>query len=218
MPTIVDLSHPIRHGMITYPGLPAPVISDHLGREESRGRYAPGHEFQIGRIDMVANTGTYLDTPFHRFADGHDLAGLDLDKVVNVTGVLVAAPAEGPVGPDCFTGRNLTGKAVLIHTGWAAHFGSDRYGDPAHPGLTTEATDTLVAAAPALVGIDSVNIDLTVDGERPAHTGLLRAGIPIVEHLTGLDRLGEADFTFSAVPPPIAGMGSFPVRAYAVVD
>lgn len=218
MSTIIDLSQPIHDGMVTYPGLPAPSITDHLGRAESRERYAPGHEFQIGRIDMVANTGTYLDTPFHRFSDGHDLAGLDLTKVVAVPGLVIDAPASGPIGPECFARHDLAGRAVLIRTGWSTHFGTDRYGDPDHPGLTARATDTLVDASPRLVGIDSVNIDLTSSGERPAHTGLLAAGIPIVEHLTGLDRLVGASFAFSAVPPAVVGMGSFPVRAYAVVD
>jgi kynurenine formamidase len=219
MPTIIDLSQTIHDGLVTYPGLPAPAISDHLGREESRTRYAPGHEFQIGRIDMVANTGTYLDTPFHRFADGHDLAGLDLARVVSVPGIVVDAPAEGPIDPDVFAGVELAGRAVLIRTGWSRHFGTERYGDPAHPGLSADGTDALVDAGPALVGIDSVNIDLTVDGERPAHTRLLRAGIPIVEHLANLDRLDPSlPFTFTAAPPPVEGMGSFPVRAYAVID
>jgi kynurenine formamidase len=217
MPTIVDLSQPIRDGMVTYPGLPAPVITDHLGRQASRDRYAPGHEFQIGRIDMVANTGTYLDTPFHRYGDGHDLSGLDLAKVVDVPGLVIDAPGEGPIGPEVFEGLDLAGKALLIRTGWSIHFGTDRYGDPSHPGLTATATEALVVADPTLVGIDSVNIDRTVDGERPAHSGLLGAGILIVEHLTGLDRLDGSDFTFTAAPPAIEGMGSFPVRAYATI-
>jgi kynurenine formamidase len=218
MRSIIDLSHTIRDGLVTYPGLPSPVISDHLGREESRSRYAPGHEFQIGRIDMVANTGTYLDTPFHRFADGHDLSALDLARVVDVPGVLIDAASEGPIGPEVFAGRQLAGRAVIVRTGWSRHFGTERYGDPSHPGLDAEATEALVEAGPALVGIDSVNIDRTVDGERPAHTHLLRAGIPIVEHLTNLDRLElDEPFSFTAVPPPVEGMGSFPVRAYAVV-
>jgi kynurenine formamidase len=219
MRTIIDLSQPIRDGLVTYPGLPAPVISDHLGREESQSRYADGYEFQIGRIEMVANTGTYLDTPFHRFADGHDLSGLDLHRVVNVPGVLVDAPADGPIGLEAFDGLDLRGRAVIIRTGWSRHFGTEHYGDPSHPGLTAEATASLAAADPAVVGIDSVNIDLTTGGERPAHTGLLEAGVPIVEHLTNLDQLeGDVPFTFTAVPPAVVGMGSFPVRAYAVFE
>ena len=218
MTRIVDLSQPIRHGMVTYPGLPAPAISDHLSRKASRGRYAPGHEFQIGRIDMVSNTGTYLDTPFHRFADGHDLSGLDLARVVDVPGVLVDAPSEGPIDAEPFTGLDLAGRAVIIRTGWSRHFGSEQYGAPEHPGLSAEGADALVAANPAIVGIDSVNIDLTIDGERPAHTRLLDAGILIVEHLTNLDRLDhDTPFTFTAAPPAVEGMGSFPVRAYAMI-
>lgn len=216
MPRLIDLSHPISDGMITYPGLPGPVLSDHLSRDASRERYAPGYEFHIGRIDLVGNTGTYLDTPFHRFPDGHDLAGLDLARVVDVPGVVVDAPATGPVGADVFAGLDVAGKAVLVRTGWDRHWGDDHYGDPSHPGLDGPAAEALAAAGPALVGIDSVNIDLTVTGERPVHTALLGAGIPIVEHLTGLDRLPPS-FTFTAVPPTIVGLGTFPVRAFATV-
>ena len=218
MRSIIDLSHPISDGMVTYPGLPAPVITDHLTREASRERYAAGYEFQIGRIDMVANTGTYLDTPFHRFADGHDLAGLDLTRVVGVPGVVVDASPEGAIDASIFVGVDLRGKAVLIRTGWSRHFGTDRYGDPSHPGLTAAAADALAAAGPSVVGIDSVNIDLTTTGERPVHTKLLGAGIPIVEHLTNLDRVAGRSFAFTAAPPAVRGMGTFPVRAYATLD
>ena len=217
MGSIIDLSHPISDGLVTYPGLPAPVITDHLTREASRERYAPGYEFQIGRIDMVANTGTYLDTPFHRFADGHDLAGLDLTRVVGVPGVVIDASPEGAIDESIFVGVALLGKAVLIRTGWSRHFGTDRYGDPSHPGLTAAAADALVDAGPAVVGIDSVNIDLTTTGERPVHTKLLGAGIPIVEHLTNLESVAGS-FSFTAAPPAVRGMGTFPVRAYAVLD
>ena len=210
---IVDLSHPISDGLITYPGLPAPVISDHLSRDASRSRYAVGYEFQIGRIDMVANTGTYLDTPFHRFADGHDLAGLDLDRVVGVPGVLVDATAgqEATLAP----GVDVAGKAVLFHTGWDRHWGTDRYGEVDHPFVGMAAVEALVAGGVAVVGIDSVNIDDTRTGERPVHTALLGAGIPIVEHLRDLGRLRGTVFTFTAVPPAVVGMGTFPVRALA---
>ena len=210
---IVDLSHPISDGLVTYPGLPAPVISDHLSRDASRSRYAVGYEFQIGRIDMVANTGTYLDTPFHRFADGHDLAGLDLDRVVGVPGVLVDATAgqEATLAP----GVDVAGKAVLFHTGWDRHWGTDRYGEADHPFVGMAAVEALVAAGVAVVGIDSVNIDDTRTGERPVHTALLGAGIPIVEHLRDLGRLRGTPFTFTAVPPAVVGMGTFPVRALA---
>ncbi|MET0144808.1 MAG: cyclase family protein [Ilumatobacteraceae bacterium] len=212
---IVDLSHPITDGMVTYPGLPGPVISDHLSRAASRQRYASGYEFQIGRIDMVSNTGTYLDTPFHRFADGHDLAGLDLARVVAVAGVMVDATGDQeavlPAGVD------VSGRAVLFRTGWDRHWASETYGDPIHPFVGMDAVDRIIDAGAAIVGIDSVNIDDTSGGARPVHTALLGAGIPIVEHLRGLDRLIGSSFTFTAVPPAVVGMGTFPVRAFAVV-
>lgn len=216
MREIIDLSHRIADGTITYPGLPGPVISDHLGREASRERYAPGYEFQIGRIDMVANTGTYLDTPFHRYADGHDLAGLDLRRVVDVPGVVVDVP-EQEADAALLDGLELAGAAVLFRTGWDRHWGTDRYGGPDHPFVSVDAAQRLVEANVAVVGIDSVNIDDTRTGERPIHSVLLGAGIPIVEHLRGLGRIDGRRFTFSAVPPAVAGMGTFPVRALAVV-
>ena len=207
---IVDLSHPFGHGTITYPGLPGPVVSDHLSREASRDRYAPGVEFQIGRIEMVANTGTYLDTPFHRYPDGHDLSGLDLARVVDVPGVAVEGVELGDVDP--------AGRAVLFHTGWDQHWATEQYGDPSHPFLAPETAELLIASGAAVVGIDSVNIDSTVTGERPIHSALLAAGIPIVEHLTGLGALVGRSFRFTAAPPAVMGMGTFPVRAVAVVD
>jgi kynurenine formamidase len=216
VPRYIDLSHPISDGMVTYPGLPGPALSDHLSRSASRERYAPGYEFHIGRIDMVGNTGTYLDTPFHRFPDGHDLAGLDLSRVVGVRGLVVDGPETGTIGTDAFAGLDVAGKAVLVRTGWSQHWGTERYGDPAHPGLDREAAEALAAGGAALVGIDSVNIDLTVTGERPVHTVLLGAGIPVVEHLTNLDRL-PTTFAFTAVPPAVEGLGTFPVRAFATV-
>ena len=218
MRTIVDLSHVIADGTVTYPGLPGPVISDHLSREASRQRYAPGYEFQIGRIEMVSNTGTYLDTPFHRYADGGDLAALDLSRVAGVPGMLVDATAEQEAGVALLDGQVLTGRAVLFHTGWDQHWGSDRYGDERHPYLGVRAAERLVEAGVAVVGIDSVNIDDTRTGERPIHSVLLAAGIPIVEHLCRLDHLAGRSFTFTAAPPAISGMGTFPVRAFAVVD
>lgn len=218
MRELLDLSHPIADGTITYPGLPGPVITDHLTREASRQSYAEGYEFQIGRIDMVANTGTYLDTPFHRFADGHDLAGLDLARVVDVPGVLVDARHEQAATPEGLDGLELAGRAVLFHTGWDAHWGTDRYGSPDHPFLAVATAERLVEAGAALVGIDSVNIDDTRTGERPIHTALLGAGIPIVEHLRGLAAIGGRAFRFTAAPPAVVGMGTFPVRALAVVD
>jgi kynurenine formamidase len=220
MAIIVDLSHAIEHGTITYPGLPGPVISDHLSREASRQRYASGYEFQIGRIDMVSNTGTYLDTPFHRFPDGHDLSGLDPARVAAVPGIVVDGGDAQEIGPDALAtveGLDVAGRAVLFRTGWDRHWGTDRYGEPDHPYLAAAVAERLAEAGAAVVGIDSVNIDGTRTGERPVHTALLAAGVPVVEHLTGLDRIAGRPFTFFAVPPAIRGMGSFPVRALAVI-
>jgi arylformamidase len=217
MSRLVDLSHVIEHGMVTYPGLPAPSFSDHLSREASRSVYAEGYEFQIGRIDMVTNTGTYLDVPFHRFADGHDLTGLSLERVADVPGVCVASAGPG-LGADLVEGVDVEGRAVLFATGWDRHWRTDAYGDPSHPYVTVELARTLVERGAALVGIDSVNIDSTVGGERPIHTALLEAGIPVVEHLTGLGDLVGRSFRFTAVPPKVRGLGTFPVRAFAALD
>jgi kynurenine formamidase len=211
---LVDLSHVIDDGMITYPGLPAPVITDHLSRSDSRDRYASGTEFHIGRIEMVANTGTYLDTPFHRYPDGHDLADVPLAAVAGVPGVVV--DATGPaIGADAFADIDVAGTAVLVRTGWSRHWGTPAYGNGQHPYLGADAVDLLVAARPVLVGIDSLNIDATATGERPVHTALLAAGIYVVEHLTGLEQLDEPGFEVFAVPVKVRGMGTFPVRAFA---
>jgi kynurenine formamidase len=211
----VDVSHTVENGMVTYKGLPAPVICDYWSREHSRQFYTGGTEFQIGKIEMVANTGTYLDSPFHRYADGADLAGLPLESLADLEGQVVRAAALGrAIDQEAFAGLELRGRAVLIHTAWDAHWRTDRYFE-GHPYLSRDAAAYLVEAGAALVGIDSLNIDDTQDGERPVHTILLGAGIPIVEHLCGLDRLPEAGFRFSAVPVKVKGFGSFPVRAYA---
>jgi arylformamidase len=214
----IDLSHTIVDGMTTYPGLPAPHICDYLSRADSRGRYAPGVSFQIGRIDLVANTGTYLDSPFHRFESGHDLSELELAHVADLEGVVlrVADSDSRAIDAAAFSTLDVAGKAVLVHTGWARHFGTERYGQ-GHPFLTAAAARTLAERAARLVGIDSLNIDDAQDGERPVHTILLGAGIPIVEHLRGLEQLPVAGFRFSAVPLAVRGMGSFPVRAFARV-
>lgn len=216
---VVDLSHPIRHGMVTYPGLPGPEIGEHLTREESRGHYAPGTEFSIGRITMVANTGTYVDSPFHRYGDGADLAALPLARLADLDGLVVrvTGAASRAIGRAALVPYDVAGRAVLIHTGWDRHFGTDRYGT-GHPYLTADAAAWLAEQGAALVGIDSLNIDDTADGARPAHSTLLAAGIPIVEHLRGLERLPPSGFRFHAAPPAVAGMGSFPVRAYALLE
>jgi kynurenine formamidase len=216
MPQLVDLSHAISHGLVTYPGLPAPSIGDHLTREQSESHYAPGTTFHIGKIEMIANTGTYLDAPSHRFEGAPDLAALRLEQLANLPGVVVDVPAgERAIGAARLPERALRGCAVLFRTGWSRHFATPRYAD-GHPFLTAGAAEALVTRGVALAGIDSLNIDDTRDGSRPAHTALLRAGIPIVEHLTDLDALGDAPFRFFAVPVKVHGMGTFPVRAFAV--
>jgi arylformamidase len=216
---LVDLSHPIHHGLVTYPGLPAPEISDHLSREASEGKYAPGVTFQIGRINLVANTGTYLDSPWHRYADGADLSGLPLQTLVDLEGVVLPATGTGRRGIDelALAPLDVRGKAVLLHTGWDVHFAQPQYAKDA-PFLTDAGAEWLARNGAALVGIDSINIDDMGDAGRPAHSRLLAAGIPIVEHLRGLDQLPASGFRFSAAPPRIQGLGTFPVRAYAIID
>ena len=214
---VVDLSHPIEDGMTTYPGLPGPRIGDHLSREQSRERYAPGYEFQIGTITMVSNTGTYLDTPFHRYPDGADLAAFPLESTTALDGLVVRLPATvRSVTRTLLAPYDVGGRAVLLHTGWDRHWRTEAYGHE-HPYLTEDAAQRLAEQGAALVGIDSVNIDDTRDGRRPVHSALLAAGIPVVEHLRGLDQLPPDGFTFHAAPPAVAGMGTFPVRAYAVL-
>jgi kynurenine formamidase len=215
---VVDLSHRIADGMVTYPGLPGPVVGAHLTREASRTHYEPGTEFHIGSISMVGNTGTYLDTPYHRFADGYDLAGLPVEDCYRLPGVLFEADDRQAIGPSVFAGANLRGRAVLIRTGWDRHFGTDAYGGADHPFVTGPGARALVEAGARLVGIDSVNIDDVSNGSRPAHSALLAAGVPILEHLTNLDRLPVRGFTVTALPPRVVGLGTFPVRAVAEVN
>jgi kynurenine formamidase len=214
----VDLSHDIEAGMITYQGLPAPIICDHLSREASRAHYADGTEFQIGRIDMVANTGTYVDSPFHRYVDGKDLAALALESLARLEGIVIRcrARASRAIGPEVLQGRTVRAKAVLFDTGWDRNWRTDTYFE-GHPFLTRAAAEFLVEQRAALAGIDSLNIDDTADGTRPAHTLLLGADIPIAEHLCALDRLPDEGFRFFAVPPKVKAFGTFPVRAFAVV-
>ncbi len=214
--SLVDLSHAIHDGLVTYPGLPAPVVRDHLSRADSRKVYAPGTEFHIGRIEMVANTGTYLDTPSHRFEGKPDLSLLALEAVANLEGVVVPAGAGRRVDASAFAGLDVRGKAVLVRTGWDRHFGTPAYGQ-GHPFLTRDAAERLRDGGAALVGIDSLNVDDTADGTRPVHTVLLAAGILVVEHLANLSALPAGGFRFFAVPPRVRGMGTFPVRAFALV-
>ena len=215
---IVDLSHVIEQGMTTYKGLPGPHICDFWTREGSAANYDDGSTFQIGWIEMVANTGTYVDAPFHRYADGIDLAELPLSSLADLDGIVVRRPFEHGIATDVadLEGVDVRGKAVLVHTGWDRHWRTDRYGEE-HPFLTGEAADWLVEHGAALVGIDSYNIDDTGGRSRPVHTSLLAAGIPICEHMADLGRLPDSGFRFSAVPPKVRGLGSFPVRAYAVL-
>ena len=213
---LVDLSHVITDGMLTYPGLPTPTIGDHLAREAAEAVYGPGITFQIGLVTMCTNTGTYLDVPFHRFADGHDLTGLALERVADVPAVCFDRVGVGAVELNPHDLVDLRGHAVLVRTGHADAWGTDGY-FRGHPFLTAAAAEALVAADVACVGIDSLNIDSTQGGERPVHTTLLRAGIPIIEHLTGLEQLPADGFRFTAVPPKIEGAGTFTVRAFATV-
>jgi kynurenine formamidase/predicted enzyme related to lactoylglutathione lyase len=215
MARYVDLSHDVRDGMLTYPGLPAPRLGSVLTREASRGRYDEGVEFDIGSIELCTNTGTYLDTPFHRYADGHDLTGLLLERCVDLPAVVVRVdhPAIGPGDIP----EGIEGAALLLHTGWSEHFGTERYFDKSHPYLTPEAVDVVLARGAVLVGIDSLNIDSAAGGNRTAHTKLLAADIAIVEHLTNLAELPQRGARFTAVPVKVAGLGTFPVRAFATV-
>ncbi|MGR6963850.1 cyclase family protein [Geodermatophilus sp. URMC 61] len=217
MSGFVELSHVISAGMVTYPGLPGPEVTPHLTREASRELYAPGTEFAIDAVRMVGNTGTYLDSPLHRHADGADLAGLPLEKLADLPAVVIRTAGSGrrAVGVGDLAGHDVAGCAVLLHTGGDADFGTPAYAVDA-PFLSGDGARWLVDQGAALVGIDAVNIDEMVKrGERPAHTLLLAAGIPIVEHLTGLGAVPDTGARFTAAPPRFAGFTTFPVRAYA---
>ena len=220
MTKFIDLSHTISHGLITYKGLPAPTICDFLSREQSRQHYAPGTEFQIGKIEMVANTGTYLDSPFHRYEDGKDLSEFELKSLANLDGVVIRGTlaAQRGIDANAFEGFRVSGKAVLIHTGWSQHWRTEKYFEGTHPFLTKDAAQFLADKGAALVGIDSYNIDDTADPTRPAHSILLGKGIPIVEHMCNVDQLPTAAFKFFAVPVKVKGMGTFPVRAFAILQ
>jgi len=214
---LIDLSHTVEHGMITYKGLPAPIICDFLSREDSRSHYSEGTEFFIGKIEMVANTGTYIDSPFHRFSTGIDLSELPLESLADLDGVVIRAKDLGrAIDARIFDGINIQGKAVLIHTDWSRHWGKDQYFE-GHTFLTKDAAEFLVEQGAAFVGIDTYNIDDTTDGARPAHTALLGNQIPICEHMCGLDLLPDTGFRFHAAPVKVKAFGTFPVRAYAVL-
>ena len=215
---LVDLSHVIEDGMTTYKGLPGPVMCDFWTREGTAAAYDDGSTFQIGRIDMVANTGTYVDSPFHRYADGKDLSELPLGSIADMPGVVLRRPYEQGLATDAadFSGMDVRGKAVLVHTGWDRHWRTEAYFGE-HPYLTAAAADWLAESGALMVGIDSCNIDNMHVRARPVHTRLLGADIPVCEHMTGLDRLPDDGFRFTAAPPKVKGMGTFPVRAYAVI-
>jgi kynurenine formamidase len=229
--TLVDLSHAIEDGVVYYKGLPAPVICDYLSREDSRALYEPGTEFHIGRVELITNTGTYIDCPFHRYADGRDTASMPLERFVDLPALVVRATQhdgqhdgqrEGraidvPLLAGQLAAHVVRGKAVLVHTGWDVHWGTDTYFEQ-HPYLTEQAACWLRDAGAVLVGIDSMNIDNTDGGTRPVHTVLLREEILIAEHLCRLQELPDAGFTFTAVPPKLVGVGTFPVRAFATVQ
>ncbi|WP_020386433.1 cyclase family protein [Kribbella catacumbae] len=212
----VELSHVIRDGMVTLPNLPGPELDKQLTREASREIYAPGTEFEIGLITMVTNTGTYMDSPYHRYPDGHDLTGFGLDRTADLPAVVVRLEDSGRLGIDAaaLATYDVQGKAVLLHTGDDARFGTPQYVEEPHF-LTRDGAEWLIANGAVLVGIDAANIDDMTDGTRPAHTLLLGAGIAIVEHLTGLAQVPPTGATFTATAPRIAGLGTFPVRAYA---
>ncbi len=213
---LLDLSHTVEDGMVTYKGLPAPLICDYLSREASESHYAPDTSFHIGKIEMVANTGTYLDSPFHRYADGKDMSELSLESLADLDGVLIQAPpGRRALDASFFRGRELKGKAVLVHTGWDRHWKTDAYFE-VHPYLTEDAALFLKEADPALVGIDSLNIDDIEDLRRPVHSILLGAGILVVEHLCRLETLQGKSFTFFSVPVKVRRFGTFPVRAFAM--
>ncbi len=217
-PLHVDLSHTVYEGLITYKGIPAPLVCDFLSREDSCKLYEAGTSFQIGRIDMVANTGTYLDSPFHRFENGKDISQLELRSLAGLDAVVarVTGLAARAVGREVFLPLDVRGKAVLVETGWSRHWATEQYFED-HIYLTRDAAEYLRDAGATLVGIDSYNIDDTNDGRRPVHTILLGAGIPIVEHMCNLEQLPVRGFTFTSTPVKVKGMGTFPVRAFATL-
>lgn len=219
MVELIDLSHSIESGMVTYKGLPAPLICDYLSREASRKLYAAGTEFNIGKIEMVANTGTYLDSPFHRYAHGKDLSQLPLESLAGLDCVVahIEPGALRAIDALPFTAAEVRGKAVLFHTGWDRHWRTDAYFEN-FPYLSATLAQWLLDAGAALVGIDSHNIDNTDTGERPVHSILLGSDVPIVEHLRGLESVPQRGSKFFAVPPKVKGFGTFPVRAFAAVS
>ena len=217
--TYIDLSHTIHDGLVTYKGLPATIVCDYLTREASRGRYAPGTEFHIGKIEMVTNTGTYVDSPFHRYADGKDLSEMELEHFVDLEGIVIRADYRKglAVTVEAFKGKEIRGRAVLVHTGWAEHWATDAYFEN-HPFLTEDAAIYLRDNGAKLVGIDSHNIDDTRGNARPVHSVLLKNEIIVAEHLCNLENVPDEGFAFTAAPPKVKGAGTFPVRAFAKIQ
>lgn len=215
----IDLSHTIEDGLITFNGSIPVKIYDYLSREESRGHYAPGTEFQISKIEMLGAAGTYMDSPYHRYDEAEDLSDLRLSQLCGIEGVCVSVAEQDPrfISHNAFSDINVKNKAVLIRTGWSRFWRTPAYFRN-HPYLTRDAAEYLKAEGAVLVGIDSMNIDDTSDAERPVHSILLRSGILIIEHMTNLDQLPAEGFEFFAVPPKIKRCGSFPVRCFAVVS
>jgi len=214
----VDLSHTIGNGTLTHRGMPGPLICDFLSREDSRRFYASGTEFQIAKIEMIANTGTYLDCPFHRFAHGYDMAQLAIDSCTDLDGMVVRMPAGVlAIDAEVFHGQAVRGRAVLVHTGWDRHWNTPAYFG-VHPFLTERAAQYLRDGGAKLLGIDAMNVDDTRGNARPVHTTLLGAGILIVEHLCNLASVPDQGFRFTALPPKFEGVGTFPVRAIATLD
>jgi kynurenine formamidase len=213
---LIDLSHTIFDGLVTYKGLPAPHICDFLSREASREHYAPGTSFHIGKIEMVANTGTYVDAPFHRYADGADLSELPLTSLADLDAVVIRAAgnAHRAIDDTFFHGKSIKDKAVLVHTGWSRHWNTEQYYEN-HPYLTRSAAEFLRDAGVKFVAIDSYNIDDTADLSRPVHSILLRHNIPIGEHFTNFELLPDENFRFYAVPVKVKNFGTFPVRGFA---
>ncbi|NND61435.1 MAG: cyclase family protein [Gammaproteobacteria bacterium] len=217
MSRLIDLSHRIEHGRATYPGLPAPQVGPYRSHDSSTSEYSRDVGFHIAAVNIVGNTGTYTDAPFHRYANMPDIAAIDLERLVNLDAVCIAAVGVTLIDRDHFVGHVLHGKAVLVYTDWSRHWGTPAYFS-GHPHLSAAAARYLVEAGVVHVGIDSMNIDATSDPDRPVHSRLLAAGIPITEHLTRLDQLPGRGSRFFAAPAPVCGAGSFPVRAFAIVD
>lgn len=213
---LIDVSHTVEDGLVTYPGLPAPIVCDFMSRKQSRAHYDDGTEFHIGKLEMVANTGTYVDAPFHRFEDGLDLAELPLESLANLPAVVVRTE-QARIDAAVFRDLDVAGHAVLVETRWSRHWKTERYLE-GHPFMTEDAAVWLRDNGAQLVGIDSLNIDNTNDGRRPVHSTLLEANIPIAEHLTNLAELPSVGSRFFAVPVKVKAMGTFPVRAFAIVD